>query len=58
MNADLAAALKNAKVSAALLARMAQGQPLPEAFDGVFGAGAYAKTTGDLYDGLRAKAGK
>lgn len=48
----------NPKISAAILAHVASGKSLPEAFDAVLGAGAYAKLAGDVYDALRAKAGK
>ena len=46
----------NAKISAAILANIACGMALPQAFDAVLGEGAYAKLAGDLYDALRAKA--
>lgn len=48
----------NPKISAAILAHVAAGKSLPEAFDAVLGAGAYAKLAGDVYDALRAKAVK
>lgn len=46
---------KNAAISAAVLARRAQGATLPEAMDAVLGAGTYAKLAGAVYDSLRAK---
>ena len=46
----------NSKISAAILANIAAGMTLPQAFDAVLGKGAYAKLAGDLYDALRAKA--
>lgn len=46
----------NAKISAAILANVAAGMTLPQAFDAVLGEGAYAKMAGELYDALRAKA--
>ena len=50
------AAEKNAVISARILARLAAGDSLPEAFDAVLGAGAYQALAGDLYDTLRARA--
>lgn len=43
----------NAKISAAILAHMAAGKTLPEAYDAVFGAGAYAKFVSEAYAALR-----
>lgn len=51
-------ALKNAAISARILALKNAGMPLRQAFDAVLGEGAYSKLVGDLYDELRAKAGK
>ncbi len=45
--------MKNAQISAAILAHVAAGKSLPEAYDAVFGAGAYAKMAGEMYDALR-----
>ena len=44
----------NAKISAAILANIAKGMDLPAAYDAVFGAGAYIKMAGQMYDALRA----
>jgi len=48
--------IKNAAISAKILANIQAGMPLQQAFDAVFGDGAYAKMAGELYDELRAKA--
>lgn len=48
-------ALKNAAISAKILANVQAGMTLPEAFDAVLGEGAYLKLAGDLYDELNAK---
>lgn len=48
--------MKNAQISAAILANVAKGMDLPAAYDAVFGAGAYVKMAGQMYDALRAKA--
>lgn len=48
----------NAKISAAILSHHLAGKSLPEAFDAVLGAGAYQQFAGNLYDALRAEAGK
>lgn len=48
--------MKNAQISAAILANVAKGMDLPTAYDAVFGEGAYIKMAGDIYDALRAKA--
>lgn len=50
-------ALKNAAISAAIMAHRENGMSLRDAFDAVLGEGAYAKLASDLYDALRAKAG-
>jgi hypothetical protein len=39
-----------------ILARVAQGQQLPEAFDAVLGEGAYQRLAFELWEELRAKA--
>ena len=49
-------ALKNAAISAKILAHMNNGMTLPEAFDAVLGAGSYAKLASEVYHELRAKA--
>lgn len=46
----------NAKISAAILAQVAAGMSLPEAFDSIIGPGAFSKLAGEVYDALRAKA--
>jgi hypothetical protein len=51
-------AQKNAAISAAILAHVAAGKPLPEAMDAVLGTGTFMREAGALYDALRAKAGK
>lgn len=43
----------NAKISAAILAHVASGKSLQQAFDAVLGAGAYSELAGSLYDSLR-----
>lgn len=48
-------ALKNAAISAKIIANVQAGMTLPEAFDAVLGEGAYLKLAGDLYDQLNAK---
>lgn len=50
------AATKNAQISAAILAHVNNGLSIDTAYDAVFGAGAYAKMAGAMYDALRAKA--
>jgi hypothetical protein len=50
MNAEI----KNAQISAAILRHVASGLTLPQAYDRVFGEGAYAKLAGEIYDQLRA----
>lgn len=49
-------AIKNAAISAKILANIANGMELQAAFDAVLGAGAYAKLAGEVYDELKAKA--
>lgn len=49
-------ASKNEAIGAAILAAMAQGLTLPQAFDAVLGAGAYLELAGELHDALRAQA--
>ena len=43
-------------IYARLLVLLQAGMTMPEAFDMVLGAGAYAKFAGDLYDALRGQA--
>jgi hypothetical protein len=47
---------KNAIISARILAEMENGKTIDQAYDAVFGEGAYLKLAGELYDQLRAKA--
>lgn len=47
---------KTQAISAMILARVAQGQTLPEAFDAVIGDGAYERLAGELWEELRARA--
>jgi len=44
----------NTKISARILILVQSGMTLPQAFDAVLGAGAYAKMAGEVYDALRA----
>jgi len=48
---------KNAAVSARILAHIASGMSVREAFDAVIGAGAFEKMAGEVYDALRAEQG-
>lgn len=48
-------ALKNAAISAKILANVQAGMTLPQAFDAVLGEGAYMKLAGEVYDELNAK---
>lgn len=48
--------IKNAQISALVLAHVAGGKSLPEAYDAVMGEGAYMKMAGEVYNHLRAKA--
>jgi hypothetical protein len=48
----------NATISLRILTLVNGGMELRAAFDEVLGAGAFEKMASDLYDGLRAKAGK
>jgi hypothetical protein len=41
-------------ISVRILALVAAGLSLPEAFDSVLGAGAYAQMAGDIYEAMRA----
>lgn len=47
---------KNAIISARILADVANGKTLAQAYDAVFGEGAYLKLAGEIYDELRARA--
>ena len=49
-------ALKNAAISAKIIANVQAGMAMHQAFDSVMGEGYYAKMAGDLYDDLNAKA--
>lgn len=44
----------NALISARILAHMAAGKTLPQAFDAVIGEGSYVALAGILYDKLKA----
>ena len=46
------ATTKTAAISGAILADMAQGLTLPQAFDAVLGEGSYLALAGELYDAL------
>ena len=48
-------ALKNAAISAKILAAMQAGMTLEQAFDAALGEGAYLKLAGEVYDELNAK---
>lgn len=45
----------SAKISARILAAMANGATLPQAIDAVLGAGTFATVADDVYDTLRAE---
>lgn len=47
--------MKNAQISQAIIAHVAAGKTLPEAYDAVFGEGAYIKMAGEMYDALNEK---
>lgn len=47
--------LKNAAISARILAHVANGMTPRQAYDAVFGEGAFKKLAGELYDEIRAK---
>lgn len=47
---------KNQIISARILAHMANGMTIDQAYDAVFGEGAYLKLAGEIYDQMRAKA--
>ncbi len=49
-------ALKNAAISAQIVAHMNAGKTIQQAFDAVIGEGAYMKLAGEVYAELRAKA--
>lgn len=40
------------KISTAILAKMAEGLPVDQAFDAVLGAGSYAKLAGEVWEAL------
>lgn len=48
--------LKNAQISALILARVQAGMPLRNAIDAVLGAGTFERLAGEIYEALRAKA--
>ncbi len=56
MTMDMEREAKNAKITAMLVGLMKAGVPVRDAFDLVFGAGAFERMAGDLYDDLRARA--
>jgi hypothetical protein len=45
----------NVQISAKILQRVAAGMTVQEAYDSVFGDGAYMDMAGKMYDELRAK---
>lgn len=49
--------MKNAIISAAIYAKLAEGMTLPQAIDAVLGAGTFEKLAGEVYDELRARKG-
>lgn len=49
---------KGQKISEMLLTEFAKTGSMPQAYDAVFGECAYMKLAGEIYDELRAKAGK
>jgi len=46
-------AAKTTEISRRILAKVAEGMSLPEAFDAVLGAGRYEALASDVYDTLR-----
>ena len=46
-------ALKNAAISAKILANLQSGMTFEQAFDAVIGNGAYAKLAGEVYDAMQ-----
>jgi hypothetical protein len=48
--------LQVARVAARIHAELAKGKSVPDAFDAVLGAGAFAVIAGEIYDDLRAHA--
>lgn len=48
--------MKNAAISAMIVAKMNEGMTVREALDAVCGAGTFEKLAGDVYDALRQKA--
>jgi hypothetical protein len=46
---------KNALISKMLLDRVAQGVPVPQAFDEIFGAGAYKRLADEIWEAANAK---
>lgn len=53
--AQLQTAEKNARISAMLLAHVNAGKSMRQAWDLVFGEGAYEEFAGNLYDELRSR---
>lgn len=49
--------LKQAAISQLILDRISAGESAEQAFDGLFGAGAYRKLASDLWRALRVKQG-
>ena len=49
---------KNAQITKMLASLIASGMDVKQAINTVFGAGAYEKMAGNIYDALREKAGK
>ena len=47
--------LKNAAISAKIIAKMQAGLSVQEAIDAVLGAGTFTKLAGEVYDELRSK---
>ncbi len=47
-------AAKNAKISALILAKVAEGMSASQAVNAVLGAGTFEKLAGELYEALRA----
>ena len=47
---------KQQAISALILAEVAKGSTIQQAFDAVIGEGAYAQLAGEIYDELRAAA--
>lgn len=50
--------MKNAAITARLVALMAEGQDVRQAWETVFGAGSWETMAGEIYDALRARGAK